>query len=212
MSEGIMQQEEFLRQYRRGEATLPENWLFPFRADGAGGVEQFFWRKFEWLPLVGHKDNIGYYVANWQQRDSETKARMGRRFSRVHQIVWRVYHGDVPEGLEIDHIDGDKANNRVENLRVVTHAENIRYARERLGNWCANRKLKPHQVELTLAAPSYTNWQFLADRWGVHKVTLLTLRCQAKKKGAISGSLPTDLRHEGRTGVDAGHLDAGDRG
>lgn len=190
----------------------PENWLFPFRADGAGGIEQFFWRKYDWAVPLGVKDKSGYVLLSWQQRDNETRAKSGpRRFNRAHQIVWRVYHGDVPEGLEIDHIDGDKGNNRIENLRLVTHAENIRHARERLGNWNTNRKLKPHQVELVLAAPSYTNWQFLADRWGVHRVTLLTLRCKAKKKGAISGSLPTDLRHEGRTGVDAGHLDAGDR-
>ena len=40
-----------------------------------------------------------------------------------HQAVWIMCHGDYPKG-EIDHIDGDRLNNRIENLREVTPSEN----------------------------------------------------------------------------------------
>jgi len=41
-----------------------------------------------------------------------------------HRLIWIMHNGDIPECLFIDHIDGDKTNNRIENLRVVTRQEN----------------------------------------------------------------------------------------
>lgn len=43
----------------------------------------------------------------------------------IHRIVYESFYGGIPKGMEIDHIDGDKLNNRVENLRCVTPKENI---------------------------------------------------------------------------------------
>jgi len=54
----------------------------------------------------------------------------GRRYL-THRIVWLIVHGAWP-AHEIDHIDGDKLNNRVENLRDATrtiNAQNTRHAR-----------------------------------------------------------------------------------
>lgn len=48
---------------------------------------------------------------------------------RYHRVVWILVHGDVTAGLHIDHIDGNKANNRVENLRAVTALLNNRNRR-----------------------------------------------------------------------------------
>jgi len=42
----------------------------------------------------------------------------------VHRLVARAFLGDPPDGLELDHINGDKSDNRVENLEYVTHSEN----------------------------------------------------------------------------------------
>lgn len=41
----------------------------------------------------------------------------------VHRIVWALSHGYWPEG-EIDHINGVKSDNRINNLRDVPHSEN----------------------------------------------------------------------------------------
>lgn len=60
--------------------------------------------------------------------------------------------GEIPDGLSIDHIDGDGSNNRMDNLRVVTPSQNMKnikirsdsksghhgiYWSERLGGWIA---------------------------------------------------------------------------
>lgn len=44
--------------------------------------------------------------------------------ARAHRVVWYKHYGAIPEGLLIDHIDGDRGNNCVTNLRLVTHTDN----------------------------------------------------------------------------------------
>lgn len=48
---------------------------------------------------------------------------------RSHRLAWALYHGQWPcVSLEIDHKDGNRGNNRIDNLRLVTHTENSRNA------------------------------------------------------------------------------------
>jgi hypothetical protein len=44
---------------------------------------------------------------------------------RAHRVAWAVHYGEWPEH-DIDHIDGNPANNKLDNLRAVTRAENCR--------------------------------------------------------------------------------------
>lgn len=41
----------------------------------------------------------------------------------VHRVVWALHYKENPPEI-IDHIDGDKTNNRIENLRGCTNQEN----------------------------------------------------------------------------------------
>lgn len=44
----------------------------------------------------------------------------------AHRVAWMHYHGEIPpEGMLIDHINGDKTDNRISNLRLVTRQQNI---------------------------------------------------------------------------------------
>lgn len=45
----------------------------------------------------------------------------------VHSLVARQFIGVRPEGYHINHIDGDRYNNKVENLEYVTPLENIKH-------------------------------------------------------------------------------------
>lgn len=42
----------------------------------------------------------------------------------VHRIVWTIHNGEIPSDLFVDHIDGDKTNNSVQNLRLVNAKHN----------------------------------------------------------------------------------------
>jgi hypothetical protein len=50
---------------------------------------------------------------------------------RAHRVVWELVNGTIPHGSEIDHIDGNGLNNRIENLRLVTRAGNQRNVTKR---------------------------------------------------------------------------------
>jgi len=41
-----------------------------------------------------------------------------------HRVIWVYHNGEIPEGLEIDHINGKRDDNRIENMRLVTRADN----------------------------------------------------------------------------------------
>ena len=48
---------------------------------------------------------------------------------RAHRIVWALHHGSWPAG-DIDHIDGNRSNNRITNLRDVSHQYNRQNQRQ----------------------------------------------------------------------------------
>lgn len=45
----------------------------------------------------------------------------------IHRLVWMVFNGTIPEGYEVNHIDEDKNNNRLDNLNLMTHTQNINW-------------------------------------------------------------------------------------
>jgi len=47
---------------------------------------------------------------------------LGYRTFQAHRLAWLIVHGEWP--VHIDHINGDKGDNRIANLRSVSNAEN----------------------------------------------------------------------------------------
>lgn len=86
-------------------------------------------RQGDWRILKTSIDKKVGYVRVKIMRNDNTVYNIG-----LHQLIAAAFLGPCPEGLEVDHVDRCKLNNKPENLEYVTHAENLRRAREQK-NW-----------------------------------------------------------------------------
>lgn len=72
------------------------------------------------------------------------------RHQYAHRLVWEVVNGPIPSGMQIDHKNGRKDDNRIANLDLVTQSENVLRALERgqmpCGEARANAKLTEELV------------------------------------------------------------------
>ena len=67
----------------------------------------------------------------------------GNRNKRLHRLIWESYNGEVPEGMVIHHIDGNKTNNNISNLEALSKSTHTTLHNK--GN--NSRKGKPHSEE-----------------------------------------------------------------
>jgi hypothetical protein len=58
------------------------------------------------------------------QQDGYLQMQINGKLSLVHRIIYEHVHGSIPDGMVIDHINRDKQDNRIENLRLVTISTN----------------------------------------------------------------------------------------
>lgn len=54
----------------------------------------------------------------------------------AHRVVWLIVHGEFPSypDFEIDHINGNRSDNRLANLRLASKSDNQRNAGQRVNN------------------------------------------------------------------------------
>lgn len=84
-----------------------------------------FWKESEICQKGWNTRWAGKEAFTAYSRDGYKRGTVFRKGLQAHRVVWAIYYGEWPEG-NIDHIDHDKTNNRIENLRIVTNVENQR--------------------------------------------------------------------------------------
>lgn len=63
---------------------------------------------------IGHEcQAYGYYLVCIKSKNY-----------RASRVVWELFNGPIEEGMQIDHIDGNRANNKISNLRCVSSRTN----------------------------------------------------------------------------------------
>tara|TARA_R110002126_G_scaffold6065_5_gene31939 strand:+ start:816 stop:1355 length:540 start_codon:yes stop_codon:yes gene_type:complete len=73
------------------------------------------------------KTKIGtdFYVYFTPSKDGKYKHRP------IHRVLWEAFNGRIPKGFEVNHINLNRQDNRLENLELVTHQQNIKHAIDR---------------------------------------------------------------------------------
>lgn len=137
---------------------------------------------------VGAKQSAGYLQM------SAGPSRQERHYILLHRLVWLAVHGSIPDGQQINHKNGDKRDNRIENLEVVTRGENAIHAhvvlgkvfglfgRDNAGENSTNAKLTWEQVRTIrrLHATGLHTQAALAVRFGVRHTqisNIVNYRC-----------------------------------
>lgn len=76
--------------------------------------------------------NIYNREVGWLTKDGYKKVGVTKNGNRttwsVHRLVYYLFGEGYSTELEINHIDGDKLNNNIDNLELVTHSKNIQHA------------------------------------------------------------------------------------
>ena len=57
----------------------------------------------------------------------------GGRSYKAHRLIWIMFNGDIPDNYQIDHRNGVRCDNRLENLRVTTNQGNALNRHSTLG-------------------------------------------------------------------------------
>lgn len=91
-----------------------------YEVSNTGKVRSLYdarWDKYRVKELKPLNNSRGYLMV-FLYKDGE------RKMHTVHKLVMAAFVGPRPEGYDINHIDEDKTNNRVDNLEYCTHREN----------------------------------------------------------------------------------------
>ncbi len=88
--------------------------------------------------LTSTRTRAGHIMKQFVSRDGYATvglSRPGQRPGsyRVHRLVAEAFHGPIPENGVVNHLNGEKVDNRPENLQATTSRENILYSYRVLG-------------------------------------------------------------------------------
>jgi len=78
------------------------------------------------------KTKKGYYRTNLKLENGKMKTYM------IHRLIAKTFLGEIPDKMQVNHINGIKTDNSIYNLEIVTNQQNRDHARD--NNLIANRK------------------------------------------------------------------------
>jgi hypothetical protein len=111
-----------------------------YAVDDSGNVFSFKFEKCKKLKAA--LDKRGYYTV------SLCKDNKARTYT-VHRLLAQAFLENYSEDLHVDHIDGNKQNNKLQNLRMVTGQQN-QWNRKTAKGYCWNKRDKKWIAKIVL--------------------------------------------------------------
>lgn len=99
-----------------GYGASPDGRIWTRKILGAHGALTDVWRE-----RKGTLTKAGYYRIG-------IRSDLGKLEVVAHRLIAITFIGPIPEDKEVNHINGVKTDNRVENLEIITHRENLIHA------------------------------------------------------------------------------------
>ena len=108
----------------------------------------------------------------------------------VHRLIAEAFIGPIPDGYEIDHINRNRADNRISNLRIVTRSENNRNTAQndrvdaRGGTHKYEDEKQFNRENAARYRKSHRNVRFAdgRQRWVPHEEAILLLAIPVKER------------------------------
>ncbi len=106
--------------------------------------------------IASNNKNSGKSLLS-KRADGSILITLGDRFLRAHRVIYKIFHDQEPD--QIDHINGNPSDNRIENLRAATNQQNSGNSKTYINNVTGfkgvapiyrNGKLKGYTSQITI--------------------------------------------------------------
>jgi hypothetical protein len=84
--------------------------------------------------------------AGFRKPDGYIQIGVDYKYHYAHRIIFEMFNYEIPEGMQVDHIDRNRLNNRLENLRLATNQENQRNKYAKGFTW--NKRFNAFQAQI----------------------------------------------------------------
>ena len=109
------------------------------------------WERFDYKPLTGElvRKHAGKPVASKPNSGGYLNIKIGAVDYGQHRVIWAWLTGQQEFGL-IDHRDQNRSNNKCNNLRLATKAQNAVNSRLKKGYHFMKNRSKPWHAQITV--------------------------------------------------------------
>jgi hypothetical protein len=102
------------------------------------------------IRKIGRAGEVGQIAGCIHKGNGYVHVKIKAKCFKAHRLIFLYHHGYLPEC--VDHIDGDKTNNKIENLRAATKEEN-----------CHNQKIRSTNT----SGCKGVSWNRIQKKWQV---------------------------------------------